>query len=276
MTFTKKRQRWAAPRKDVQFKGTKLAYPASVQSRYASALKKLSEQMVREYRKELDAVFDDTVTTDASIASQARIRLNQLKARFMSLFTERSGEIVDNIFGQIDRFSEKSLGESLREISGGITIPTPKLPGDLSDAIKAATADNVALIKSIPEQFHLQIEGAVMRSIQPGGNGLQDVHKALTKYDGITKRRAEFIARDQTKKVTATYNSERVQAVGIEEFEWIHSGKTGNPRKLHKEVLNGKTFRFDDLPVIDERTGQRGLPGQLPNCDCGMRPKVSF
>jgi uncharacterized protein with gpF-like domain len=30
------------------------------------------------------------------------------------------------------------------------------------------------------------------------------------------------------------------------------------------------------LPVIDPRTGERGIPGQAINCRCVMRPLVEF
>ena len=40
--------------------------------------------------------------------------------------------------------------------------------------------------------------------------------------------------------------------------------------------LNGGIFDFDNLPVIDEKTGERGIPGQAINCKCRMRPIVEF
>lgn len=232
--------------------------------------------MAKEYARELREVFRETpITQDVSPAVQARKALNRLKRRFDSLFSNRAPTIIERIFGDIDKSSQSSLTQSLKELSGGVTLKTPALPASLKTMMQAATMENVALIKSIPVDFHQQIEGAVMRSIQPGGNGLQDVDEALSKYGGITKRRAQFIARDQTSKVTAAMNSQRAQAVGVKKFVWVHSGGGAEPRRLHQQ-LSGQTFRFDDLPIIDERTGERGLPGQAINCRCTMRPLVDF
>ena len=37
-------------------------------------------------------------------------------------------------------------------------------------------------------------------------------------------------------------------------------------------ALNGKTFRWDDPPVINARTGERGHPGHDRNCRCYAEP----
>lgn len=233
-------------------------------------------QMLKAYRSELEtALAAGPVTLDASIATLARRALAGLKSRFDRLFSTNAKSLSDSLFGQIDKASAGNLKASLKELSGGITLATPKMPASLAETMKAATASNVSLIKSIPVQFHEKIEGVVLRSIQPGGNGLQDVFEALTNQEGITQRRAKFIAEDQTRKATTAMNSARMQSSGIKQFEWIHSGGGAEPRRLHLK-LHGQTFSFDDLPVIDERTGERGLPGQLPNCRCTLRPVLNF
>lgn len=232
--------------------------------------------MLTAYRAELKtAMAGGPVTQDASVTSTARRALAKLKTRFQVLFASRSGPLIDSLFGQVDKASASSLATSLRTLSGGITLKTPAMPAALAELMRASTASNVALIKSIPAEFHARIESTVLRSVQPGGNGLQDVFEDLSKQEGITRRRARFIAEDQTRKVTTAMNSARMQSSGIKQFEWLHSGGGAEPRKLHLE-LSGQVFSFDDLPVIDERTGERGLPGQLPNCRCTMRPVLNF
>jgi len=108
-----------------------------------------------------------------------------------------------------------------------------------------------------------------MRSIQPGGRGAADIKEGLTNQLGVNDRRATRIAIDQTRKITTAMNYERSKALGVKKFKWLHSGGGAEPRPLHKNTLNGKIFSYDDLPVIDEKTGERGLPGQLINCHPG-------
>lgn len=247
--------------------------------KYRHELDKLIAVMLKTYSKELTSLFKKNpplITTDESTASQSRILLNSLQARFARFFRDRANHLSKNIFKRVDSASYKNLSESLKQISGGLTIKTPEMPAALKEAMTASIAENVSLIKSIPQEFHRQIEGAVMRSMQPGGTGINDLIKAVEKYRGEVDRRAKNIARDQVRKITVACNTSRAKAVGIKKFEWIHSGASAEPRPYHKEVLNGQIFRFDDLPVIDPNTGETGLPGRLPNCKCSMRPIVDF
>lgn len=247
--------------------------------KYRVELDKLINTMERSYRRELITLFKDVppvITMDASTASQSRILLNSLQARFAKLFRDRANDIVKNMFNRVDRASSLNLKESLKQLSGGLTIPTPDMPAALKESMTASIAENVSLIKSIPQQFHRQIEGVVMRSMQSGGNGINDVIKGLERYKGVTSRRAKNIARDQVRKVTADCNNFRAQSVGIKKFEWVHSGANKESRPYHKNVLNGQIFRYDDPPILDPNTGERGLPGRLCNCACFARPIVDF
>lgn len=247
--------------------------------KYGAKLDALINTMIKTYTRELKALFTDNpplVTMDASTASQSRILLNSLQSRFAKFFIDKSNDLAKNIFNRVDNASYKNLSESLKELSGGLTIPTPDMPATLKEAMTASIAENVSLIKSIPQEFHRQIEGAVMRSMQPGGNGLPDVINAVERYKGVSHRRAKNIARDQVRKITTACNASRAQAVGIKKFEWLHTGASAESRPHHKDVLNGQIYSFDDLPIIDPKTGERGLPGRLPNCKCSMRPIVDF
>src|SRR5262249_44803197 len=118
------------------------------------------------------------------------------------------------------------------------------------------------------------VQQAVMRSITTG-NGLKDLVPFLQKHRGITLRRARIIAEDQTRKAFSNISRIRMERVGIKEFEWLHSRGSLHPRKLHIDY-SGKTFSFENPPIIEERTGERGFPGQAINCKCRMRPVVRF
>jgi SPP1 gp7 family putative phage head morphogenesis protein len=118
------------------------------------------------------------------------------------------------------------------------------------------------------------VQGAVMRSITTG-NGMQDLVPYLQKHKGITLRRARMIAQDQTKKSFSYLSKARMEASGVLQYEWLHTSGSRHPRKLHI-AMNGHIYRYDDPPVIDEKTGERGIPGQAINCACRMRPILNF
>lgn len=279
---TEKRRAWAAPRKDVTFKGAMLNYNVAMQDRYVRALQSLVKQMtaqtIREVKKLLASPAFDSANGSAmdaaNPASQARILTNQLTAKFESLFGRKAKELADRMVAAADRSSKVALGLSLKQMSGGLTLKTDLLNKSLRTTLTATVAENVALIKSIPREFMLQVQGDILRGLSTG-QGLADIVPALEQYEGVTLRRAKNIALDQTRKAYNNINKGRMQAIGVKKFQWVHSGGGQKPRELHIE-MDGNIYSFDDLPVIDERTGERGIPGQAINCRCTMVPVIQF
>ena len=274
--LTKKREKYVDQRSSGKLVGGALRPSAGQIERYSAEITKLLRLMYREYRAELVKTFDDTpaIVMDASIANKASVALNALKRRFARLFRERAPVIVENMLRGVDKASTDTLNTSLKELSGGITLKTDKMPAALRQVVQSAIKENVALIKSIGEKYHTQIEGAVMRSLQPGGRGLADVREFLDKYEGITDRRRDLIAMNQVRRVSAAIQVERAKSAGVKEFVWRHSRGGAHPREIH-ERLDGKVFTLDNLPVID-KDGTRGLPGFLPRCRCFMVPQLSW
>lgn len=276
-----RKQAWADQFKPKALRGSVLPAPTGIEARYNAALQKLVREMLRDTRREVVALFESPVaieshvTTDASIASQSRILMNSLTNRFTDLFGKASKAMAERMVEEAGKHSAAALGRSLKELSGGLTLKTDTLrSGPIGEIAKAAVAENVSLIKSIPEQYLQKVQGAVMRSITTG-NGLQDLQPFLEEQEGMTVRRAKNIALDQTRKAYQSINAGRMKAAGIKRFEWVHSGGGQKPRPDHV-AMSGNIYSYDDLPVIDERTGERGIPGQAPNCRCSARPVLDF
>ncbi|KJY02630.1 phage minor head protein [Morganella morganii] len=258
-------------------KGKPLLYPAAARSRYQRDMSRLICAMVADYEKVFSRLHEDFdgVTMDASLASQTRIWLNRLKRKWDKIFNSKAAEMADKFTSQVDMNAQRSLNDSLKQLSGGITIKTPAMPEALKDKMIAATAENVSLIKSIPQQFHSRIEGAALRSVSRIGSGSKTLLDEIRDIGGVTEKRAAFIAVDQTRKITTAANYERMKSAGIRKAVWHHSAGSAEPRELHLR-LDGEVFDLDNPPVIDEKTGERGLPGQLPNCKCFWTPVIDF
>nr|WP_241538318.1 phage minor head protein [Xenorhabdus sp. KK7.4] len=276
LRLKKSREQWAAARQAVM-KGKPLHYSAAATDRYQRDLSRLIKRMLKDYEQVLTQLQDDaeSVTMDASIASQTRIWLNKLKRRWDSIFNRKAAEMADQFVSQTDLNAKRNLDDSLKQLSGGLTIKTPERPAEMQDRLTAATAENVALIKSIPQQFHFRIESAALRSISQAGEGAKTLLEEIRAIGSVTEKRAQFIAVDQTRKITTAANYERMKSAGIRKAVWHHSGGSAEPRKLHQK-LDGQVFELDNPPIIDDRTGQRGLPGELPNCKCFWTPVVDF
>lgn len=277
--LTKKRQAWSESHPDVALQGERLNYNASIQAKYIADLNRLIDEMVEQTKKQIVKLFksesaQEFYAMDENIASQARILANALREKFEMLFNKRAKPIAERMIGATDRVSKSNLHSSLKKLSGGLTIKTNLIPPDLKTIVRASVTENVALIKSIGSDYLSRVEKTVMRSIV-NGDGLKTLVPALEKYKGITKRHAKNMALDQTRKVYNSMNKSRMQKIGITKFKWIHSGGGQKPRQDHI-AMNGKIYSFDNLPVIDKNTGERGIPGQAINCGCTMVPVFEF
>jgi SPP1 gp7 family putative phage head morphogenesis protein len=282
--LTQTREQWARDRNhDGVMRGERLALPAGVAGRYDAKLQALVDYMTGTTRKKIEELFKHedvqsyfagfTSAQDISPASQARILTNQLKAQFEQIFGSKSKPIAESMVNQADAASKTNVWSSLRELSGGLSLKTDVMTGAMAEFMTATVAQNVALIKSIPAEYMMKVQGEVLRSITDG-KGLEDLVPFFEDQAGVTSRRARTIAYDQTHKAYNGLNTGRMKAAGVKSFEWVHSGGGQHPRQRHID-MSGKVYSFDNLPVIED-DGTIGIPGQAINCRCTMVPVVKF
>lgn len=261
-------------------KGTALAYPAGVAQRYRAQLNKLIRKMAaatiaevrRNYPEPVEEV-GESVGMDATIPGGMDSGLDGILARFNKLFAAVAPAIAEKMTTGANKASTINVAASLREASSNVVIPTDILKtGEIADAFAASVAENVDLITSIPAQYMERVRNQVGEGISKG-NGIADLLPELKNIEGMSERRANLIAYDQTRKAYSSYNLIKLKGAGVKKFEWLHSGGAAEPRRDHI-AMSGKIFRFDDPPIIDERTGERGFPGQAINCSCRMLPVV--
>ena len=287
--LTKKRSKWIENR-NVALHGTRLAYNAALQSRYERSLKNLTKQMTLLVKKKLIDLFEGRIAEeyfeqqemaaamDASIASKAKQLLAKLLAKFDQLFSFSASVLSTRMIEETKKSSEKSLHVSLKQLSGGLSLKTSVVPEGMEDVSRALIAENVSLIKSIPQQYFKDITGSVMRSITTG-NGLADLVPDLRKYSGQSERRVKNLALDQTRKAYNSINKERMQSVNVKQFEWVHSGGGQKPRASHMKI-SGTIFSFENLEKEQAALGvpeaDQGIPGYPINCRCTMIPVIKF
>ena len=283
--LTKKREIWTRNR-DVTLRGNLLRYNVASQNRYVKNLDRLTVWMIQETEKTVNKLFASDAARqfyamDASLSSQARILLNALEKQLLKQFTSNAKPLAESMVKAMDKDSKSTLHGSLKKLSGGLSLKTSVLTGPLKEVLNASVTANVDLIKTVPQDYLAQVRGSVLRSItQPANRGLAgvqaDIQKVLTQRARQIRNKARNIALDQTRKTYNNINKGRMEALGVNEFEWVHSGGGEEPRELHQQRLNGNIYSFDDLPIIDERTGERGIPGQAINCRCTMLPVIKF
>lgn len=291
--ISEKKKQWLGDRTNIALRGSKLNYNAGDQTQYVKELTALVRQMTEQVQREIVRFFKgetaeefydqqkEAAAMDASVASQAKILTDKLTAKFEALFDRKGKTIAERMVKNAETTSASNLKTSLKKLSGGLTLNTKTLGAGTKEIYAASVTENVSLIKKIAQKYLADVQEAVMRSITTA-SGLKYLIPQIEKFKKHSQAHAKNVALDQTRKVYNSINKTRMQANGVKQFEWVHSGGGQKPRESHIR-LNGKIFSFDDLPVINQEQVNggyegpvRGIPGQAINCRCTMIPVIEF
>ena len=146
----------------------------------------------------------------------------------------------------------------------------PQMSEDLVKTMAAEYSNNMKLyIKNWTTPQILKLREQVQENAFNGARA-EKLMKVISKEYGVSQRKAKFLAKQETKLITSTYNQERYKSAGITKFRWSTSND-GRVRGEHKH-LQGKIFRWDEA-VIDEH-GNTGNPGDAFGCRCIAIPIV--
>lgn len=265
---------------------------AGTEALYRRQLKKLVQMMAESVLYWLSASYkanEPKIAQDELPAEELRRTVRRLARRWQRNFDKAAPKLADYFTQAANKRSTSQLQRILRE--GGFTV-NPQLTPEVRDVMRASIAEQVSLIKSIPRQYFTDVEGIVMRGVQNGrdlkaitdeiGNKVDLARIGKGRKPGEsdkslaarTQRRAAFIARDQTNKMTATITRVRQQQAGVTEAVWVHSGGGKEPRPTHL-AASKRGQRYDIRegwhdPAVDKKI----FPGELPNCRCVSRPVI--
>lgn len=210
-----------------------------------------------------DGIVDDFLLAAAQIFNIIR---NHIIAKTVGYGLRRKLEVFANLNRKL------TIKEWKRAVKStlGIDIREDYYMGDFyAEHLEKWIRENVGLIKTIPEETLDRMQKIVYDGFTHGKTTKQMVKEIQQAY-GVSRRRAELIARDQTAKLNGRIQQAQQMDAGITEYIW-YSCMDGRVRNRHRE-LHGKRFRWDDPPVVDERTGRRCHPGQDYQCRCIARP----
>lgn len=209
---------------------------------------------------------DDYLAADARPSTALNEVIRRLRRRWLSRFDEASTDLARYFATAIWRRSSDELRKILRR--GNLSVEFR--PGRAArDALAAIVAENVALIKSIPEQYLTQVEGSVMRSVL-AGRDLGSLSADLQHQHGVARRRAELISLDQNNKATGAIQRVQYLDLGIERAIWRHSHAGKEPRPTH--VANDGQEYDVRTGWYDPHVGRYIRTGELIHCRCFSQP----
>lgn len=195
-----------------------------------------------------------------------------ISASIAALKQKWSGEAFD-IWAQsiASKFVRSADFRNQKQIKFGINALGQS---DIEEYLKASVAQNVNLIKSIQQQYLDQVDTIVIENMRRGLMPGKIAEQLFNQYD-ITKRRAKFIARDQTAKINSDLTRKRFNASGVKYFRWVTS-KDERVRSEHRKFANTVTkygkgiYRLDKPPINSK--GEEVWPGSDYGCRCVMIP----
>jgi SPP1 gp7 family putative phage head morphogenesis protein len=207
---------------------------------------------------------------DASPSRAMQRTLRELAKRWRKRFDDSAPKIAEAYLKGQFKATDSAMRSALKD--AGWTVKFEMTPA-MKDAFNASLAENVGLIRSIPEQYLQQVEGAVMRSYS-AGRDLSTMVKDIRRIYPKAANRAAFISLDQSNKANAVTTAARQIELGIEEGIWMHSHAGKTPRPTHV-AMNGKRYKIRE-GMWDSAVQRFVFPGQEPGCRCTGRSVLPF
>jgi len=255
--------------------GNKIVAPAVYPSkraevRYRYDLNGLIRQMADEVQKVIvpdlrryEALY---VVQDQSFVVGIQFGISAVEAIFKAIIEPFSKTTAERMVNTEAEDNTKKFDKGIQR-STGVNLGRIISTEALAPTLDAKVAENIALIKSIPEEYFKKLNGIIFNSISEGSTagGIVKQIQALT---GVTYSRAKLIARDQTAKTNGAINMTRQQNLGVEEYVW-ETSKDERVRPTHRSK-QGKIFRWDDPP------SDTGPPSHDVRCRCQARAVINL
>ncbi len=233
--------------------------PETIMLSYAEALGPFLEAAKREVELELLPLARRLLRLDGEVNDL----LDRLSERFFARFP--SGALEDVIRRYAARTSDWSRAELSRAIIAGLGVDLPLSDPGLANRIADFVSENVALVKSIPNQYFDQVEQLVTQSVREGKR-YEEVAVEIERRFGVAQGAARKVARDQVSKFYSDLNQARQEDLGVTGYIW-RTMRDGRTRPEHQK-REGQRFDWGIPPV-------GGHPGQAALCRCYAEPDLS-
>ncbi len=241
------------------------------------ALVEIAEELNAEIAEALAA--EGLPRVDAADGAAPPFSKGDLMARIRRLaerVVKRRGSALSSTLDAVAaNVSTASKAAWARQAKAALGVDLSKIEPNLTPTVERFRRENLDLITSMARD---KVE-RVARILDDAPNArVETIRDRILEEGEVTKRQAALIARDQVLSLNAQVAQARHEAAGITQYVWRASGD-GDVRPDHK-ALNGKTFRYDEPPVVNASEVRRGRaerrehPGQDYQCRCTAEPVI--
>lgn len=199
----------------------------------------------------------DGVNTDSWVEN-----LSELITSITLTMQKRTSGISTSVEKLAQKISDWNYDEVMSVVRSVIGVDVFVREPWLSDQLRSFVDQQKYFIKNLPEEATGQIKTIAQQGLQRGLTG-SDIAAEIEKRFGITRRRAEFIARDQVAKFNGGLTALRQQEMGVTKYVWQTVGD--NRVRPEHEEREGDVFEWTNPP-------EGGHPGEDFNCRCVAMP----
>ena len=244
-------------------------YPKTIEGSYLVAIRALLRQVYDQVKAHVIPLLPAAAAQAKELRGDAapedvRKEIAAVRITARGVFSDqRVGDIARQI---ADRTKDYQHGQLSRQLKTAVGVEIPITDPKYQERLEAFTAENVALITSIPGQFLDQVQSAVMAGIN-NGERAEELASDIEERYGVSESRAALIARDQIGKFYGALTRATQSELGIEKFVW-RTMEDERVRPEHED-LDGETFDWEKGAPVE------GFPGEPISCRCTADPDVS-
>ena len=177
---------------------------------------------------------------------------------------------------------EKSINKTLWKTSTeiGYTLKAisvqPKLSDEMMAKISSEYNDNMK--RYISEWSEMEIKSLRAKIADHAYSGMryEGIIGDIQKSYGVSQSKAKFLARQETNLYVTKLKETIYTSAGVPKYKWkTVIGSPGHEVRHSHAILDGKVFRWDSPPVVNEK-GDRKNPSEDFGCRCFAIPIVEF
>jgi len=230
---------------------------------YARRLIKLTSEIINSFLYWSVAAYKKNI--NKSISTQLSFNFSDLLEKWEKKTKDIAKIEAKKITKQTAGFVNMGLKKQ------GVNLATRGSAKEIENTLRATYQRNYNLIVSIPQDIKNRFENVFLNNVNNFDEAA--IKKQVLTIEGISKRRADVIAKDQVNKAIDGYNSAKTQALGFEYYVWttsrderVSTGSGGH------DVLDGRIYKYDTPTAIIDSYGNVGHPSDRVNCRCRRRP----
>ncbi len=209
----------------------------------------------------------DTMAQDRSIPKFLQSFFRGWSSKWRKNLDAIAPDMIERFIRQSFGHTDRTMMNALKKAGFAIDFTMTQ---KVEEVTQAAIGENVSLINSWANGYFAGIEQDVWQAIRTGSDLKTLTDQLQTRY-GMTRRQAEFTARDQNAKAKAAIEKTRRLELGITQAIWQHSHAGKKPRPSHVKA-NGKVFDIEKGMYLDGKWVQ---PAEEFNCRCTSRAIIA-